>query len=52
MPELNLGNGYQIDLADGWTFVHALEDAIDQLTEAWFANGNQIAARGIVKTCG
>jgi hypothetical protein len=44
VPELNLGNGYQIDLADGWTFVHALEDAINQLTEAWTVNSHQIAA--------
>ena len=27
MPEMSLGNGYTIDLADGWTFVHALQDA-------------------------
>lgn len=31
MPEMSLGNGYTIDLADGWTFVHALEDAVNEM---------------------
>lgn len=44
MAQFNLGNGYSIDLAQGWTFVHALEDALNQLDEAWVKNGNQIAA--------
>ena len=48
MPALNLGNGFQIDLADGWTFVHALQDGLDQLQTAWIANGEglQIPAPG------
>ena len=39
MPEMSLGNGYSIDLADGWAFIHALEDSRDQLRAAWFADG-------------
>jgi hypothetical protein len=39
MAELSLGNGYTIDLADGWTFVHSLEDALRQLRQAWQQNG-------------
>lgn len=48
MPELNLGNGFQIDLADGWTFVHAMQDAYDQLQAAWIKDGEglQIPAPG------
>jgi hypothetical protein len=42
MPEMSLGNGYSIDLADGWTFVHALEDSRDQLRAAWFADGQRL----------
>jgi hypothetical protein len=39
---LNLGNGYTIDLADGWTFVHAMQDAVHQLQEAWAADGQNL----------
>lgn len=42
MPELNLGNGFQIDLADGWTFVHAMQDAVHQLQAAWIADGQNL----------
>lgn len=42
MAQFNLGNGYSIDLSQGWTFVHALEDALDQLNNAWNKDGNQI----------
>lgn len=42
MPEMNLGNGYSIDLADGWTFVHALHDAVEQLQAAWLADGQRL----------
>lgn len=38
MPQMSLGNGYTIDLADGWTFVHALQDAQNQLRDGWAAN--------------
>jgi hypothetical protein len=38
MAQLGLGNGYTIDLADGWTFVHSLEDALGQLRQAWQQN--------------
>jgi hypothetical protein len=36
---MNLGNGYSIDLSDGWTFVHALQDSVDQLQSAWYLHG-------------
>jgi hypothetical protein len=38
MDQLSLGNGYQIDLADGWTFVHALENALDDLKTGYEKN--------------
>jgi hypothetical protein len=38
MPEMSLGNGYTIDLADGWTFVHALQDAQKQISDGYQAN--------------
>lgn len=38
MPEISLGNGYTIDLADGWTFVHALEDALREMQTGYEAN--------------
>jgi hypothetical protein len=37
-PGLSLGNGYTINLTDGWTFVHALQDSLDQLQEGWNTN--------------
>lgn len=38
MPQMSLGNGYTIDLADGWTFVHALQDALQQVQDGYQAN--------------
>lgn len=38
MPQMSLGNGYTIDLADGWTFVHALQDSLDQLRAGYAKN--------------
>ena len=38
MPQMSLGNGYNIDLADGWTFVHALEDAVDEMRAGYVQN--------------
>jgi hypothetical protein len=48
MPQLSLGNGYTIDLADGWTFVHALEDALQQMQAGFTQNvqGRRIDAPG------
>jgi hypothetical protein len=37
-PGLSLGNGYTISLADGWTFVHALDDSLQQMREGWLQN--------------
>ncbi len=45
MPQVNLGNGYEIDLADGWTFVHALQDSLLQLEEGWQANCANLVIR-------
>lgn len=42
MAELSLGNGYTIDLADGWMFVHSLEDALRQLRESWQQNSQSL----------
>lgn len=38
MPQMSLGNGYTIDLADGWTFVHALQDALQQIQDGYQKN--------------
>lgn len=38
MPQMSLGNGYTIDLADGWTFVHALEDAVNEMRAGYIAH--------------
>jgi hypothetical protein len=38
MPQMSLGNGYTIDLADGWTFVHALEDALKEMMAGYQKN--------------
>ena len=48
MPQLSLGNGYTIDLADGWTFVHALEDALQEIQTGFSRNvlGAQIQPPG------
>ena len=35
MPQMSLGNGYTIDLADGWTFVHALQDALQEMQQGY-----------------
>jgi hypothetical protein len=45
MPEMSLGNGYTIDLADGWTFVHALEDAVNEMQVAWTINSRNVQIR-------
>ena len=38
MPQMSLGNGYSIDLADGWTFVHTLQDALKEMRDGWEKN--------------
>ncbi len=36
---MSLGNGYSIDMSDGWTFVHALQRALDDLGSALDQHG-------------
>ncbi|HEY2696445.1 MAG TPA: hypothetical protein VGJ45_13325 [Pseudonocardiaceae bacterium] len=38
MPQMSLGNGYTIDLADGWTFVHALQDSLREVQDGYQKN--------------
>jgi hypothetical protein len=35
MPQMSLGNGYSIDLADGWALVHTLQDALKQMQDGF-----------------